>query len=303
MNTRLHKRIKIISLILIAISLGLIVISVLKGKVDMLPLENTVAGMFIFSFFTNYFIGIRDKMDKNYMTLFKWIIRGSIILAVLMILPYIFFGEKWLILAVFSSVFSSIFLIMIVLRLFIYNPDSLRGTITAMALIIIGIFFKHQHWPGSGVILTIFCTIMAYGTFATGVASLFWASKNRFLKYVSFFGGSLLAFAFLGLAFKMQHWPGAGIFMYIAELPMVLFTIIFLLMLPSSGYFSWTRTEKRILARLIIPSVFCLLLMSAVYVFPKAQKLLFGGGGQPPWSFDMYQYTPENKNGLEPEFK
>jgi hypothetical protein len=283
--------------------MGFIVISVLQGKFDMLGVENTLAGIFIFAFITNYFIQVRDKMDKKYISVIKWITWASLILTVLMLIPYLILGEKWFIMAVVSSVFASIFLIMLVLRLFIYNPDSLNGTVIAMALIIIGIFFKHQHWPGAGIILTIFCTIMAYGTFSTGIASLFWASKNRFLKIVSFFGGSLLAFAFLGLVFKMQHWPGARIFVYIVETPMILFTIIFLLMLPNSGYFSWSRTEKRILSRLIIPWVFCLLIISTVYVFPKAQKLLFGGGGPVPWSFDMRQYTPENKNGLEPEFK
>jgi hypothetical protein len=201
MNTKLHRRIKIVSIICLVISLGLIVVSLVLEKYDWLGIENTVSGLFLFALVTNYFIKKRETIVGKRLRVFNLITWASFGMAVILMLSLAFLGEKWQIPAAIGTVFASVFLIMIVIQLFVFNPSSLKGTIIALVLILVGIYFKRMHFPGSGVILTIFCAIMAYGAFVTGIACLYWLEKNRFLRNVTFIGGTILAFSFLGLVF------------------------------------------------------------------------------------------------------
>jgi hypothetical protein len=98
----------------------------------------------------------------------------------------------------------------------------------------------------------------------------------------------------------MQHWPGAGIYLLVSQVPIVVMTLVFILMLPKSGYFEWNKLEKRIFGRILVPWIFFILLLSFVYLFPRGNTWFFTKDLR-PWTFQMKNYVPENKNGLVPK--
>lgn len=299
MNSGLHRKIRLISLVFLFLSLVAFVFGFWSENENLQSLSGAVFMLTIFSILTDYYIRLQEMQSKKMIRRFRWYSLAAFGTALILIVLFKVTGEKWDLLMIFFIPLIYISLIQLIFSLFLNKPDSFRGTLLAMIFILIGIAFKRLHFPGAGAILTLCSTIMGLGIYAAGLACLFWIPKNNFLKKTSFIGSCLLALAFFGFLFKIQHWPGAGVYMLITQVPIVVMTIIFLLMLPNSGYFSWNKIEKRILGRILIPWVFCLFLISTVYIFPKAS--VFKKEEKIPWSFQMFDYTPENKNGLEPE--
>ncbi|MBN1184877.1 MAG: hypothetical protein JXB49_21505 [Bacteroidales bacterium] len=79
---------------------------------------------------------------------------------------------------------------------------------TLMAL---GGLFKIQHWPGAGIMLTLGAVLLSFVFLPSAIIVMYkeTQSKKRVLVYVAGFIGG---FAYiLGILFKIQHWPGAGI--------------------------------------------------------------------------------------------
>ncbi len=82
--------------------------------------------------------------------------------------------------------------------------------------------FKIQHWPMAGVMLTLGAIILAF-VFMPSALSVLWKEthnrKKLFLFISAFFAGM---FFILGIAFKIQHWPGAGIILGLAAISGIL---------------------------------------------------------------------------------
>jgi len=95
-------------------------------------------------------------------------------------------------------------------------------------LILIGTFFKISHWPGANVILTvglaagIFTFVMMISRFSGKLATGFGQFNGIFASLAVIIG--LLAFIF-----KLLHWPGAGILIWIADIGIMLSSVFFLI--------------------------------------------------------------------------
>jgi hypothetical protein len=303
MNTSLHKKVKTISLTFLGISiLGFgfgFSFGIVSANEGILIFSTMVFALSLVSLSTKYSIQYYETAALKKIARLWWISLILLIPSVALINYTIEFGS--LISLAISVLPLILLLIIIILRLFIFMPGSFTGILFAMALLLIGIFMKQMHWFGAGIILTMNSAIMACGMFASGLASLFWIQKNNFLRVVSFIGSSMLTLAFCAFMFKFQHWPMAGVLLYLSEVPIMILTIVFLIMLPNSGFFDWSKMEKRIFGRILIPWVFFLILISLVYLFPNGSSILFAKEKPSPTTFKMYFYTPENKNGLLPE--
>jgi hypothetical protein len=85
--------------------------------------------------------------------------------------------------------------------------------------------FKIQHWPYAAIMLTLGALILAF-VFMPSALNVLWKEthnrKKLFLFISAFFAGM---FFILGIVFRIQHWPGAGILLSLAAFSGVLLFI------------------------------------------------------------------------------
>ncbi|MFC2136784.1 hypothetical protein ACFLTE_01280 [Bacteroidota bacterium] len=83
--------------------------------------------------------------------------------------------------------------------------------IISTTLLMLGSLFKIQHWPGSGAMLTLGFFILCFLFLPSANYVMHKERKDRslILLFISAFLGSFGFF--LGILFKIMHWPGAGV--------------------------------------------------------------------------------------------
>ncbi|MGD0340969.1 MAG: hypothetical protein ABSA76_04595 [Bacteroidales bacterium] len=101
----------------------------------------------------------------------------------------------------------------------------LCGLISAF-LILIGTFMRIQHWPGAGVVIT-----LSIALFAIGYAVLLLLDKNKlaqnsYQKFVNVMTLVTMIVVAVSFLFKVQHWPGAGVLIYIAHLALIAMILV-----------------------------------------------------------------------------
>jgi len=85
------------------------------------------------------------------------------------------------------------------------------------ALIGLGSLFKILHLPGAGIILTLGFLVLCLIFLPASASVLYKESKDRYSKSL-FITGFLAAFLFsVGILWKIQHWPGAGIMLLVGD--------------------------------------------------------------------------------------
>ena len=85
--------------------------------------------------------------------------------------------------------------------------------------------FKIMHWPMAGVLMTLGALTLAF-LFMPSALGVLWkesrSSKRLFLFISAFFAAM---FFIMGILFKVQHWPAAGILISLAGISAVLFLV------------------------------------------------------------------------------
>lgn len=84
--------------------------------------------------------------------------------------------------------------------------------ILAFMLVVIGVLFKANHWMGANISIVLAGATMLFTLFIYGVKDNREAGLSNGLN--SFLIGTLALFI-VGIIFKILHWTGAGIFVYI----------------------------------------------------------------------------------------
>jgi len=169
-----------------------------------------------------------------------------------------------------------------------------------IALITLGIFFKRQHFPGAGVMLTLGALISAVCFFILGIKSLSQFKKNRFLRWFGFFVNIVFSICFTGFIFKMQHWPGGNIFVICGTILYVLSILVFVFTLPGSNYLEWNKLSKKFFYRVIIlPMIWLFIMTALVNAFPETWNKLTSWEYASDAYWQMYDYTLEDKEGLK----
>lgn len=137
------------------------------------------------------------------------------------------------------------------------NKIYLLGIITS-SLLIVGSLFKIMHWPGAGIILTVSILSLILAFFPTAFVSCYRENgKKKTALYISAF--ITLFFLFLSSIFKIMHWEGASILLFIG----ILFPII--VFLPVYLYFHFKEEEESLTNFLYI--IFFLVGLSAMSGF------------------------------------
>ena len=125
-------------------------------------------------------------------------------------------------------------------RLFLY----ISAFVTAM-LFIIGVVSKIQHWPLSALILMIASLSGIFAFIPALLSAKLKDQENRSKKIVYILGAAGLIFYTLALLFKIQHWPGASLFMVSGVV------IIFLVVFPWYTWITW-KDDKNVSAKFIV---------------------------------------------------
>jgi hypothetical protein len=99
-----------------------------------------------------------------------------------------------------------------------------------LAITLVASIFKIMHWPGAGILLiagigslTIFYLPIAY-------VKLKKNTGDKLLKFL--YSAALFSFVvdFIGMVFKIMHWPGAGLIMIVGiPLPFILFLPVYVI--------------------------------------------------------------------------
>jgi hypothetical protein len=124
-------------------------------------------------------------------------------------------------------------------RLFLY----ISAFITAM-LFIIGVVSKVQHWPLAAFILMIAALFGIFAFIPALLTSKLKDQENRPKKIVYILGAVGLALYILALLCKIQHWPGASLFIACGVI------IIFFVVFPWYTWISW-KEDKNVSAKFI----------------------------------------------------
>lgn len=300
MDLTLHKRIKIFSLIAVIISVpGTVVGLLLKFSFfEVLAVASMLPAFSLISVITSYAIIYQDKewIRKSR----KYVLLICLISSIASVAALIIFFKSTL-----AIVLAALALFVVILLLLIYifvfsDPVALKWSIVFILMITFSIIIKRFHLPLAGTLLTISLLLFGMGCFIYGIRCMFLAEKVSYLKYVSFFGSCIITVSFLGLLYKLQHWPGGDILIKIGNISLIIGTLIVLLTLSSSGIINWKPFHQKILKRLLLPWIFIFSLFIIRFMLPELNTIIW----QPdrvlvaPFGFNMSDYEIENKNGL-----
>ena len=109
--------------------------------------------------------------------------------------------------------------------------------IATSSLLIIGSLFKIMHWAGANIILTVSTASLILVFFPLAFINCYRANgKKKTALFIAAF--STLFFIFLSAAFKVMHWEGASILIFIG----ILFPIV--VFLPVYLYFHFKEEEE-----------------------------------------------------------
>lgn len=106
---------------------------------------------------------------------------------------------------------------------------TLISGVVSSIIVLIGVLFKIMHWPGAGVALTVGIVI-----FAAVYSLLLFIDKQKLAttktqKFSNVFVMLAMVLISVGFLFKMLHWPGAGVVIYLSNAALlVLIPIIFI---------------------------------------------------------------------------
>src|SRR5450759_3530926 len=133
------------------------------------------------------------------------------------------------------------------------------GVITAM-IISTGIILKVNHWPTAGILITAGTLILVLLFLPAALINNYKAegnNQNRLLYIVTWITCFVV---FIGMLFKIQHWPHAGVGLIIAlPFPYIVFLPVFLMVTSKNKNFNIYNTVF-VLLLLALNSVFSALL-------------------------------------------
>ena len=138
-------------------------------------------------------------------------------------------------------------------RLFLFISAFLGGV-----SFILGILFKVQHWPGAGVLISLFGIFTATMFIPTLLVSKLKDEENRSKKAVYIAGSIGFLLYIISFWFKALHWPLAGIMINFS------YIILFCIVLPWYTWLEW-KDEAKVSTRFIFMVIAVLL-----FVIPSA---------------------------------
>ncbi len=133
------------------------------------------------------------------------------------------------------------------------------GVITAI-IISTGTIFKVNHWPAAAILITAGTLILVLLFLPAALADNFKVEGNKQNKLLYIATYITCFVVFIGMLFKIMHWPYAGVGLFIAlPFPYVVFLPVFLIVTSKNKNFNIYNTVF-VLLLLAMNSVFSMLL-------------------------------------------
>ncbi len=165
-----------------------------------------------------------------------------------------------------------------------------------IAIIIIGIIFRTQHWPLTGAFF--YLGFGSLGFFSLGLTIVFLKRYKHvsFLRYFGFSSSIVLAIVSFGLLFKNMHLPAANIVLYVGVILFSALLFAFIFTMPSSNFVNWNKDERRVFfGTIIIPMLFLFIISTMMVVFPDIWTNIMRQQITPFW---MNEFDLLDKSGL-----
>lgn len=172
--------------------------------------------------------------------------------------------------------------------LYFLSEKYYNWTIIFLLVFFTGLFFRRQHWPLAGTIISFGLIFLSLISIINSVRFLVTMPKNPFLKWfgsISSFIISIYSFSWLN---RVQHWSGtlveifgySGVFLFIIAVLAMVFT------LPGSDYLTWTNRERKIFFRaILVPMIFIFALILIGNVFTNVYFWMLDVG-RIPWDIN-----------------
>ena len=137
------------------------------------------------------------------------------------------------------------------------------GLVTTL-IVVTGIMFKINHWPGAGYLLTIGIFSLVFIFLPVSLQNHYKAEGNK-QNLILYIVTWLTCFVvFTAMLFKIMHWPGAGIALFISlPFPYVVFLPVFLTVTGKNKNFNIYYTVFVLFLLAIISSYSALLALNA----------------------------------------
>ncbi len=107
--------------------------------------------------------------------------------------------------------------------------NAILGAIITFFLLL-GVMFKIMHWPGAGPLIVVFTSLLSMYMIPVAIGNILSYEKKTLIGIcngIGAFGGMVLS---IGLLFKIMHWPGSGVMMYIGFLFLIIVILFFLIL-------------------------------------------------------------------------
>lgn len=96
--------------------------------------------------------------------------------------------------------------------------------IICLSIILFGTLFKVMHFPGAAILMTVGLGTLALVFLPITYYKLLKSTDDKLLKWIFHAGFIAFSVGFIGMLFKINHWPGANWFLIIGlPLPFILF--------------------------------------------------------------------------------
>ena len=135
----------------------------------------------------------------------------------------------------------------------------------SLIFLLVGYLLKRYHLPGASIFIIVDGFLISFLSIGTLISFL--RMKNKNAMVLGGLSSLAIFFGILGLVFKTQHWPGAGLLV----IPGVSFYLIGVLsiifILPNAKLYKWTIEQRSTLYHLIFaPFIFMTLVISVFFV-------------------------------------
>ncbi len=177
--------------------------------------------------------------------------------------------------------------------------------ITVIAITLIGILFKFNHWPGASMFFILGISLLNIFYYPFGLAYLqgislksilnkaAYQNTTVFISLLAVFGGMSLAMLLIGIQFKLQFWPGAHV--------MLMAGIVFTSIILSIAVFMLKGANQQKLKRLYVRGGILLAVAIALRLTPTPAMVDIMYSNRPCYRDTLKEVMahPENEQAQE----
>ena len=301
-ENKIHKNLTITSLVLLVLSIVPLVIFFFIKNSEYLASFLILFYLSFITYSSSYvMINAHKKWVKN-TTKYTLIFYPVIFLVIFFMLRT---GDIFILLSILVGLVILMITCIALMRLFLFEkPASILNTVILLCFVIISLLYKKFHLAYATILIILSISWFAVGIYIFGIRCLFLIENNKYFRRLSFFITILITVTFIGLLFKINHWPVGGILISTSNLLMIVGSFVVLLSLPYAGYIDWPKLHKKILGKLLYPWIFIFFLFLFKGLAPGAWNQFWGASPDMEKmhrhpGFEMVDYPLVNKNGLE----